>query len=203
MELETLKTLWQEQETPPLEETNREELLALLQRRSGGPIARMRRNLRVEVVLMIVAYIPCIFFYWLAFEGRMAFVAWLFVAALLFFYIYYYRKNQLLRKMQCVSCEVRSNLAGQLRILRRYIRFYFWSSTLMVPVMIFVAFELALRSRGSGLAPYDWWLGLPILLGLLVVCTAVIYFFNRWYIHRLYGRHIRKLQKLLREMDEL
>ena len=104
MELETLKTLWQEQETPPLAESSGEQLLALLQRRSGGPIARMRRNLRLEVVLMIVAYIPCIVFYWLAFNGKMAGVSWLFVGALLFFYVYYYRKNQLLRKP--FSCGV-------------------------------------------------------------------------------------------------
>jgi hypothetical protein len=203
MELETLKTLWQEQETPPLAESSGEQLLALLQRRSGGPIARMRRNLRLEVVLMIVAYIPCIVFYWLAFNGKMAGVSWLFVGALLFFYVYYYRKNQLLKKMQCVSCEVRSNLAGQLKTLRRYIRFYFWASTLIVPVMVFIAFEIALRGRDPDQPPFNWGRGLPLLLALIAVTTTIIYYFNRWYINKLYGRHIRKLQDLLREMDEI
>jgi len=203
MELETLKTLWQEQETPPLEESSREQLQALLQRRSGGPIARMRHNLRFEVVLMIIAYIPCIVFYWLAFNGKMAGVSWLFVGALLFFYVYYYRKNQLLRKMQCLSCEVRSNLAGQLKTLRRYIRFYFWASTLIVPVMVFIAFEIALRGREPDLPPFNWKRGLPLLLALIAVTTTIVYYFNRWYIHKLYGRHIRKLQELLREMDEV
>ena len=203
MELETLKTLWQEQETPSLAESSGEQLLALLQRRSGGPIARMRRNLRLEVVLMIVAYIPCIVFYWLAFDGKMAGVSWLFVGALLFFYVYYYRKNQLLKKMQCVSCEVRSNLAGQLKTLRRYIRFYFWASTLIVPVMVFIAFEIALRGRDLDQPPFNWGRGLPLLLALIAVTTTIIYYFNRWYINKLYGRHIRKLQELLREMDEI
>ena len=203
MELETLKTLWQEQETPPLEEASREQLLAMLQRRSGGPIARMRRNLRVEVVLMIVAYIPCIVFYELAFNGRMAGISWLYAGVLVFFYAYYYRKNQLLKKMQCVSCEVRSNLAGQLKTLQRYIRFYFWASTLMVPVMLIVAFEIALRGYEPVHRSFNWWRGLPLLLGLVVVLTALIYYFNRCNINRLYGRHIRKLQELLREMDEL
>jgi hypothetical protein len=162
----------------------------------------MRRNLRVEVVLMIVAYIPCILFYWLAFDGRMAGVAWLFIGVLLFFYVYYYMKSRLLKKMQCVSCEVRSNLAGQLKTLRRYVRFYFWASTLMVPVMLFFSFEIALHSFRTGQPPFNWWRGLPLLLGLMILLTAFIYYFNRWHIHKLYGRHIRKLQELLREMDE-
>src|SRR6267142_169001 len=121
MELETLKTLWREQEAPPMGDASREELLALLQKQSGGPIARMRRNLRIEVVLMLVSYIPCILFYRLAFNGQMSGVAWIFVVVFLFFFVYYFRKNHLLKKMQCVSCEVRSNLRGQLKTLQKYI----------------------------------------------------------------------------------
>jgi len=87
MELETLKTLWQEQETPAMAATSNEELLAMLQKRSVGTIARMRRNLRKEVILMVVSYGFCILFYQLAFKGDMANVSWLFVGLLVFFFI--------------------------------------------------------------------------------------------------------------------
>ena len=201
MELETLKSLWQAQDTPPVTETSREELLALLQKRSDGPITRMRRNLRKEVILMIISYSGCIVFYLLAFNGDMSGVAWLFAGLLVFFFVYYYRKNQLLKRMQCVSCEVRSNLAGQLKTLQKYLRFYFWSSTLIVPVTLFVAFELALNSHP---VPHSsWWWRLTLLFTLGATLTVAVYFLNRWYIHKLYGRHVRKLQDLLREMDEI
>jgi hypothetical protein len=198
MELETLKTLWQEQETPAAE-SDRDELLALLQKQSGGPIARMRRNIRKEVILMVICYGFCILFYLFAFSGSMADVAWVFVVLFAFFYVYYYRKNQLLKKMQCVSCEVRSNLAGQLKTLRKYLRFYFWSSTVVVPVSLFVAFDIALH---SDLGPVRQW-KIIALFALAAVLTIAVYFLNRWYIHKLYGRHVRKLQQLLREMDEI
>jgi hypothetical protein len=198
MELETLKTLWQEQETPPAE-PDRELLLALLQKQSGGPIARMRRNIRKEVILMAICYGLCILFYLFAFNGSMAGVAWLFLGLFVFFYVYYYRKNQLLKKMQCMSCEVRSNLAGQLKTLRKYLRFYFWASTFIVPVSLFVAFDIALH---SDLGPIRQW-KIIALFALATVLTIAVYFLNRWYIHKLYGRHVRKLQELLREMDEI
>lgn len=201
MELETLKTLWQEQDMPPQASPSHEELLALLQKRSVGPIARMRRNLRKEVIIMLVSYGFCIVFYLVAFNGDMSGVAWLFVGLLAFFYVYYYRKNQLLKKMQCVGCEVRSNLAGQLKTLRKYLRFYFWSSTIIVPVCLFVAFEIVLHDQPISVSSM-WRKGL-LLFALTAGLTVAVYFMNRWYIHKLYGRHIRKLEELLREMDEV
>jgi len=198
MELETLKTLWQEQETPPAE-PDRESLLALLQKQSGGPIARMRRNIRKEVILMVICYGFCILFYLFAFSGSMSDVAWVFVGLFAFFYVYYYRKNQLLKKMQCVSCEVRSNLAGQLKTLQKYLRFYFWSSTFIVPVSLFLAFEIALHSQPGPVSMRK----IVLLFAFALVLTIAVYFLNRWYIHKLYGRHVRKLQELLREMDEI
>lgn len=202
MELETFKSIWKEQDQPPEEKTSRNELLALLQKRSRGPIARMRRNLRIEALLMIVSYLPCILFYWWGFEGRMSGISWLMAGLFLGFYIYYYRKNRLLKQMECVSCEVRSNLAGQLKTLKKYIRFYFWSSTLVVPAMAFFSFEIALHNRAPQDPPFSWWKGISLLLALIISLTVGIYYFNKWYINKLYGRHILKLQNLLREMDE-
>jgi intracellular septation protein A len=203
MELETLKSLWQEQDTPPVSETSREELLVLLQKQSGGPIARMRRSLRKEVIIMIASYLPCILFYRLAFHGQMSNVAWVFVVTIAFFYAYYYQKNKLLKKMQCVSCEVRSNLTGQLQTLQKYLRFYFWSSTIAVPVTIVLAFAIAARSSDLPNAAFNWNYKISLLLALIVVCTIAVYFVSRWSINHLYGRHIRKLQEILREMDEV
>jgi hypothetical protein len=34
------------------------------------------------------------------------------------------------------------------------------------------------------------------------IFTIIFYLFNRWYIHRLYGRYIQKLKNLLLEMEE-
>ncbi|GGB11232.1 hypothetical protein [Puia dinghuensis] len=202
MELETLKAIWKEQDVTPDAAASRDELLALLQKRSHGPIDRMRRNLRKEAVIMAITYSGCIVFYLLAFNGSMSRVAWVFVGVLAFYFGYYYRKNQLLKRMQCVSCEVRSNLAGQLKTLQKYLRFYFWSGTLAAPVSIIAAFGIALQSRLADEPPFHWWRAIGLLSALIVVTTVATYFVNRWGIDKFYGRHVRKLQELLREMDE-
>ena len=64
---------------------------------------------------------------------------------------------------------------------------------------LFVAFDIALNSDPG---PVREW-KIAALFAVAAVCTIAVYFLNRWYIHKLYGRHVRKLQELLREMDEV
>lgn len=201
MELETLKSIWQDQEFPD-NQPARDELLALLHKKSHGPINRMRRNLRKELLLVIFSYTFCIIFYLTAFNGEFSGVSWLFVGVLLYFGIYYNQKNRLLKKMQCASCEVRSNLEGQLRTLKKYLRFYYWSGVLSAPITIIIAFGLAYNSRLSNDPPFHWWRAIGLLSALIIATTVATYFVSRWAIEKFYGRHVRKLQELVREMDE-
>ena len=60
MELESLKYIWHSLEAPTREQ-DRRALLAMLGRRSQAPVARMRRNLIAEGILLLVAYTPAIF----------------------------------------------------------------------------------------------------------------------------------------------
>src|SRR5579871_2233628 len=100
MELDNLKTIWKEQDTLPEREPDPTELLMrLVSQRSRGPIARMRSNLRRESLLMIITYIPCIIAYLLVLGGKLWGISVLFLLILIFFGVYYFKKNQLLRKM--------------------------------------------------------------------------------------------------------
>jgi hypothetical protein len=122
MELESLKYIWRSQETPPAPEPDRSAMLALLEQRSRGPVARMRRNLVGEGILLLITYIPGILCYILEFEGRLSAMSWLLGLLAVAFGAYYYRKYRLLSEMQCVTCQVRSNLSRQVKTLRKYTR---------------------------------------------------------------------------------
>ncbi|MBS1601361.1 MAG: hypothetical protein JST42_01745 [Bacteroidetes bacterium] len=226
MELDNLKVVWQVLEDPlsrgrrpgdPAAEVHaagmssgRESLLPLLQQRSRGPVARMRRNLRIELLCIIVAYIPLILFYLVEFQGRLRAISLLLILVGALFCAYYYRKSRLLTTMQCPACQVRSNLARQVGTLKRYTRFYLLASTIVIPAMAiltYAIFHLRLFYPGDGivyhrLSPAPWWASPTLWLLMLVPLTVGMYYFNAWYINRLYGRHIKKLQELLREMDE-
>jgi hypothetical protein len=215
MELESLKYIWRSLEIPPAPGPDRQALLALLQKKSRGPVARMQRNLLGEAILLLVAYIPGILCYIVEFEGRLSAISWLFLLLALLFEGYYYRKYRLLKKMQCVSCEVRSNLARQVNTLKKYIRFYLLVGTALVPVSFLVSFAIirwklpsVAGAFGGGSAlyhrlhPLPWWANPVFWFVLMAPLTIGIYYFNAWYVNKLYGRHIKKLQELLREMEE-
>ena len=198
MELDNLKAIWKEQD--PLPELQ-PDLQQLLQKKSRGPIARMRRNVMIEGIAMVICYIPTIILYLAWFDGRLWFVSLMMSVILVFYWVYYLRKDRLLKKMQCVTCEVRSNLARQVKILMNYLRFYLWSATLVIVISWFIAYlavRYALQTRGL-LVP--GWLE-PLLLLLVIPLSIGLHFMNKWYFNRLYGRHVQKLQDLLREMDE-
>lgn len=206
MELDSLKTIWKEQALPSGDGQEPMELLArLVRERSHGPIERMRHNLRVESLLMIVTYIPTIIAYLTMFHGSLWIIAVVFALILVFYGIYFYMKSRLLKKMQCVTCEVRSNLARQVRVLGRYLRLYRWSGTLLLLIAFVIAYEVLQYSRDQAyhqVTPH-WLLPSAFLLVLLGVLGVGSFFMNRWYANKLYGRHIKKLRELLREMDEV
>jgi hypothetical protein len=208
MELESLKYIWHSLEAPPAREQDRQALLSLLHRKSQAPVARMRRNLIGEGIVLLVAYTPATLCFLLGFEGRLAAISWLFILVAAFFFAYYYRKYQLLKKMQCPTCQIRSNLARQVDTLKKYTRFYLLAGTGTIPLAYLLSYLIvrwklpaATSALYQRLHPAPWWASPVFWLILLIPMTVAIYFINTSYINRLYGRHIKKLQELLQELD--
>jgi hypothetical protein len=158
----------------------------------------MRRNLLGELILVICTYVPAILYYLFGTGGRLTGIAWPLLMLIVLFAGYYYRKDKLLRKMHCVSCQVRSNLEQQIMSLRKYVRFYTVAGTIMVPVM--AIFSLSVIYYHASHAP--GWRGLMPWAIALVPITAGSYYINAWHVRKVYGLHIRKLEELLQEMDE-
>jgi hypothetical protein len=201
MELDNLKTIWKEQETR-VPVSDPEHLIRVLQLKSRGPIARMRRNLRVEALLMVITYIPTIIAYLALFEGQLWLISLFLFVVLCFYGVYFYLKDQLLIRMQCVTCEVRSNLAGQVKALRKYIRFYIWSGLLVILIAMVVALATvrwAMLSKGMTI---HWWLQPVYLPGLMAPFAVGLFYLKRWYVNKLYGRHVERLREMLEEMEE-
>lgn len=208
MELESLKYVWHSLEAPPVGERDREALLALLERKSQAPLARMRRNLIGEGILLLVAYTPAVLIFVLGFGGRLIAISWLYILLAAFFLAYYYTNYRLLGKMQCPTCELRSSLARQVAILKKYTRFYLLAGTALIP-LAYVTAWLIIRWKLAAatsqlyvrLHPTPFWASPTFWLILLVPLTTGIYLINSSYVNRLYGRHIKKLQHLLDELD--
>ena len=68
MDLDQLKDIWKELDEPAGQHRGQEEIAAMLKKRSQGPIARMKRNLRWELILVIISYSAIITHYFYSFD---------------------------------------------------------------------------------------------------------------------------------------
>jgi hypothetical protein len=175
-----------------------------------SPVNLMLRNLRREAFLLLVCYGFVIGFYFLAFRGMMKEISWFTLVVAAVFFIYYYGKSKLLSSLETMDGSLRSNVGVKLDALSRYMRFYVWAGTLLGPItMAFLGwlawYKLPEISPDnpffvSGKNPL--WKALFNWLAIAVPLTVALYFLNRWYVDRLYGRHLRHLRKIWQEMRE-
>ena len=135
MELDNLKSIWQNESS--LQQKQDEELRLLLNKPSNSPVAKMKKNLFMELVLVLVTYSLMILYYYFAFSGRLWEISLFMLGIALIFIVYYYRKNKLLNQMQCLNCQVKSNLERQVKVLEQYVRIYLIAGTLVVPLAFF------------------------------------------------------------------
>jgi 4-hydroxybenzoate polyprenyltransferase len=206
MELDQLKEMWGTVE-PKHTQTSEQELQLLLQKKSKSPIAKMKRNLTVEMWVVVVLYAWIIIDYVLQFKGLILTIPLLLFIVGLLYIVYYVRKRNLLKQMECVTCEVKSNLQQQVRILEKYIRFYMISGTVLFPftvifvsaVMFFSSPEIQQLRAKEPLSFGYFFLAVTIISAVL---TVPIYFLNKWYVRKLYGQHAEKLKQIVNEMNE-
>ena len=209
MELDSLKEIWKEAEGKNSAPAAGEEIMAMLNKSSNSPIARMMRNVLIEMILIIVLFGAVAIYYFIAFNGKFSSIASVCTVLAALCTFYYYRKWKLLQSMQCIACQVKSNLDRQVKTLEKYIRFYFLSGTAMVPlVFIFLGLLFYYKFPAGSLKPIfpppgeinsTTWVGWVLSLILL---TILAYCGNRWYVKRLYGQHIQQLKRLLEQMEE-
>lgn len=204
MELDQLKEMWSGlEESKP--STSKQELQSIMQKKSKSPIAKMKRNLFVEMIFIIVLYSLSIIYYFMQFKGAILSVAWLMLFIAILFMIYYFNKRKLLQQMECVSGEVKTNLQHQVKTLEKYIKLYLIAGTLMFPFVMITAgviiflFDPKMQANPAHLSFWPFFL---LLLVVSLVATIPMYFLNKWYIRKLYGQHAEKLKQIVNEMSE-
>ena|SRR4026207_805199 len=207
MELDDLKNIWKDKR---IEFAGADKISAMIGKESQSLITKMKRNLRMELLIVIFSFGAAAASYFIAFKSEYSIIGWTYIFFLVLFCWYFFRKNKLLNEMQCSSCQVRSNLELQLRMLERYVRFYLISGTAIIPVF-FIFLGIVLYYKKPTLidktilypsATNPVWKFLLAWFILLTISTTIMWVLNRGYIRKLYGRHINKLKQLLAQINE-
>ncbi|MEY4638282.1 MAG: hypothetical protein RLZZ446_801 [Bacteroidota bacterium] len=202
MELRKLKELWDGSSNSSIP-INEKELNQILNKRSRRPIAIIKRNLKLEMAFGILFY--C-FFIWIVSNQAVSIILYfdiiLLVVAGILYSIYVFYKNQLLNKMECMSCEVKSNLNLQLGFLEKLVKLYFKVGNIFVLLTYLIAGAIGYITSESETDSIPHYLEIMIFITIGAVLFLINYYFSRWYLFTLYGKHIQKLKNILYEMDE-
>lgn len=204
MELDQWKDVWKKQEATPTPS-----LKEILGKRSHSPIAKMKRNLFLELLAVIIGFGTVVIYYLTAYKGKFQEVSWLYLLLMVIFLVYFYFKNRLLTSMECMSCEVKSNLLKQVSTLEKYTRFYLIAGTVLIPLVLlfFYAFAWYHFPHGRYIFPLpsektSIWQSIGTVVVICVLSTFAMYHANKWYIRKLYGNQIKRLRTILEELDQ-
>jgi hypothetical protein len=202
MELEKLKELWVDSKNSSLP-IDEEGLSKILNQSSRRPITVIKRNLKLEVFFVILFYS---FIIWLILNQVDSNILYVDIILLVFagilFCVYAFYKNKLLNKMECVSCEVKSNLNLQLKSLEKLVKLYFKVGNASVIFVYLTAGVISYIEPESDTGHFPHVLELVIFIAIGAILFIISYYFSRWYLFQLYGKHIQKLKNILYEMDE-
>jgi len=206
MELDDLRYQWQQQPatTPP--PVSPAELGGMLAHNAGGLVEKMRRNTWYEVGLMvlIVAAVPfCAWRVWGQTIYMFLAVTMLLISVILL--VSYYQQLQLLRRMSQPDTQVRAHLAVLCAGLRRQLRFYYRLTVLTVPYMMLTlwAFHVGKELAHPGAFHWKFLLALAAAYAVLGALVQVVMVYStRWYLQRLYGQHLDRLEANLHELGD-
>jgi hypothetical protein len=202
MELEKLKELWDGSTNSSIP-MNEEDLNQILKKRSRRPIALIKRNLKLEVLFVFLLYG---FIIWLILNqvdsDFLYFDIILLLVAGILFFIYAFYKYKLLNKLECVTCEVKSNLNLQLNSLEKLVNLYFKVGNIGVIFVYIIAGTISYIEAKGETVSFPHHIEMMIFLAIGAVMFIINYFFSRWYLFTLYGKHIQKLKNIIYEMDE-
>ncbi len=209
IELDDLKNIWLSNIENDIgkQSVEQEKIRALLSKRSTNIIDQLRKNLLAEMIvfmvcLLLVATVP------IYFKTKEIFILCTLVVGIIFipYLIYYIKKYQELRKFYSYNENIKLSLQLLIKQLEKYLNIYFWGSILLTPISGFLlGIGILYEMKALGFLLYfDVFSSSTIytILSFALMLTLLSYPVMKWYIRKLYGKHLEKLKDCLKELEE-
>lgn len=202
MELDDLKSVWKK--SPGFAQKTDAELSAMLRGRSMSIVAKIRRNVILELAFSFVASIA-LFIYALSLPNGALKSTAISIIVLFFIYsIYYYKKLILINRFDAVDNNLKQTLRSLINGLTNYLRFYRTSYLILYPIFFVLALLFGFIDTGKEI--FLKIISQPKVLFYLGALALSFFFlgtwFTKWYLHKLYGMHVAKLAFMLKELEE-
>jgi hypothetical protein len=199
MELEELRDIWKKQ---GFQQKDEAELSAMLKGKSISIITRLKRNVLLELVFTFLGGLALLM-YALTLPGGS--LKWTSVSILMLFGVYsfyYVKKLRLLNRFDAGKEHIRANLEHLIHKLKLYLKFYRRSYSILYPVYFFLGLLFAGIEQGA--TAFFHRLSRPDVMATLLLGATVFFicstWLTTWYLKKLYGNHLLKLEALLQDL---
>lgn len=202
MEIDDLKDIWKKQ-GEGFEPKGEAELARMLKSKSTSIIAQLKRNVWVELFftslggLALLGYaltLPAGSLKWTSISIPVLFVLYSF---------YYLKKLQLLNTFESGTDNLKASLHKLVLSLKGYLKFYKRSYSILYPVYFFIGLLFAAVERGAD--KFFHHVSKPEIF-ITLLLGAIAFFIlsswlTAWYLKKLYGDHLEKLESMLHELQ--
>jgi len=200
MELDELKNIWKSNE-PGYTLKGEEELAIMLKGNSRSIISKLKRSVWFELTLTVGVGIALLVYSLTLPSGAMKWTS-IFLLMLVAYSFYYVKKLTLLNQFESTHENIRANLEKLIDNLTSYLKFYKRSYAILYPIYFFLGLFFIALERGT--SEFIILLKQPrtiiTLIGLAVFFFICSTWLTSWYLKKLYGNHLDKLNALLKDL---
>lgn len=209
MDLDNFRRQWQQGQ--PSETLDAAALSQLLTRRSTSPVAKMLRNAWLESGFNVLCFLifGSVLTAPAATQSTLGLARSISAAMLMLCVVagyYYYHKVQVLRQLRQANGPLRDHVARQLRTLRQLMHLYNLGTLWSIPAVFLIVLGFLGVQLSQKLAGQKLLLSLVITTGIVLVVGGATFLLMRqtmrWYLQRLYGQYLDRLEAALHELGE-
>ncbi|MEO8962495.1 MAG: hypothetical protein ABI325_11480 [Ginsengibacter sp.] len=198
MELDDLKQTWQQSQST---KTSNTDIMELIQHKSYGPVASLKKAFRKQILLMTI--IPAIIIFNNA--GNLnsvlnSVILWCYLAFCIGVIVFSFYNYRIVSKMESMDNLVKANLEQQVDLLETRMK---WKKTGLMIALIFFILLTEIVPYFQHYRMLDKWHSLHTAIRYFIYAGlfALQYFANTWVNERRYGRHLKYLKELANEMQ--
>jgi len=187
-----------------------EDIAQLLSKKTFSVIEKLKRSIQYEILF---GFLGMLLFTILAFSTKYQSVRTYFGVAAVFIFVFLFLLVYLLKKtieLNKVHQPVISNLNNYVVLIEEYMKRYFQFTMAMVPICLFFAGWLGYHEK-TPVPELDNLIGKARLGKSVVVTISVIYlisfgvgmyYFTKWYLHKIYGKYVLELKHCIKDLEE-
>ena len=187
-----------------------EDIAQMLSKKTFSVIEKLKKSIQYEILF---GFLGMMLFTILAFSTKYHSVRTYFGVSAVFIFVFLFLLIYLLKKtteLNKVHQPVISNLNNYVILIEEYMKRYFQFTMAMVPICLFFAGWLGYHEK-TPVPELDQLIGRSHLGMTVVMVISVIYlisfsvgmyYFTKWYLHKIYGRYVLELKKCIKDLQE-